>query len=232
MRYEEDKLLSIVKPGAVCALCGQSLADEPKHLSALKKNHRKNGDAGGRGRRSAGVKDAPREDGAAPAQSVPSPAAPKADETAQEEPDFIRTDYHRDCWKKAREHDYLSFWLARRPAPPETPKMTRQERNTALLGLFSAIMNTSDPADDPVRFILSHLLMRYRVLRLAGSRRDEEAGRRWIVFENPKTEERHEIPDLRLSDEQAAQTLERINSYVERVRAEPRPETDAPSEAQ
>jgi len=193
MQYEKEKLLSITKPGSVCALCGESLVGEPKHLSVLKPNHQA-------------------ADGAAKSGETPPGEAKNAE---SEEPEFIRTDYHRECWKKVRKADYLSFWLAKRPAPPETPKMTRQERNTRLLALFGALMKTDDPIDEPAKFVLSHLLMRYRALTLAPSRIDED-GRKWINFEILQTEDKFEIPDIRLSDEQAAETLGRINEYLNR----------------
>ncbi|MCX7048722.1 MAG: hypothetical protein NTX50_24950, partial [Candidatus Sumerlaeota bacterium] len=144
------------------------------------------------------------------------------DATGAEESDdnLVRTDYHRDCWKQVRKGDYLSFWLAKRPEPPVTPKMTRQERNTILLGLFSALIQKSDTIDEPAKFIVSHLLMKYKVLMLAGSRVDEQQRRRWIIFEIRQTEEKFEVPDIRLSDEQAAETLARINAYLDQAHAE------------
>jgi len=191
-QYEREKLPAITKAGAVCALCGGSLEDERKHLSAL----RPNGKAPANG---ATVEERGRKGGGASA--------------GEDDSEVLRSDYHRECWKKAAKGDYLSFWLARRPEPPKKEKLTRQERNAILLGLFHVLMRGSDPVDNPARFVLAHLLMRYRALVLLPPRLDAQ-GRKWIVFETPQTEEKSEILDIRLSDEQAAETLRKINEYL------------------
>ena len=216
MQYEKEKLLSIAKPAAVCALCGESLTSEPKHPSVLRKAE----DAPEQPK-AAGKKD---EGKATPADNGETPPGSGASE--EDKPEFIRSDYHRACWRKVRKSDYLSFWLAKRPEPPATRAMSKQERNTALLGLFSAVMTTNDPVDEPIKFVLSHLLMKYRVLTLAGSHVDEN-GRKWIQFEIPKTEERFEIPDIRLSDEHLVETKARIDEFL--AKAQTRVEREPPA---
>lgn len=196
MRYEKDKLLSITRAGAVCALCGESLEKEAKHLSMLVE--------------SAGKPEEEKPEG---------PAADMSSDSEEEGPEMSRSDYHQACWAKVAKGDYLSFWLARRPEPPETPKMSKQERNTVLLGLFSALMKSNEPVDDPAKFILSHLLMKYRALVLKGARLDENS-RKWILFTLPQTEEEYEIPDIVLTDEQMADTLRKITEYLEKAQSD------------
>ena len=203
MQYEKEKLLSISRPAGVCALCGGSLVDDPKHPSVLR-------EVEGQGA-----------DGAATAEDdrVPAQSEAKADDPKEDQPQFIRSDYHGECWEKAREGDYLSFWLAKRPTPPESPRLTKKERNEALVGLLHALMKSDDSLDEPIRFTLSHLLMRYRSLNLVSTRLDEE-GCKWILFEFPRTEEQVEILDLRLSDEQIIDTMARIEQYLQTVAPE------------
>lgn len=193
MQFEKEKLLSIMKPGAVCALCGETLADNPKHPSVLRR-----------------VEEVAVEAASGEETTTAEPVDDAEEEAA---PEFIRTDYHAECWAKIQKEDYLSFWLAKRPAPPVTPKMSKQERNTALMTLFVAVMKTNDPVDDPIRFVVSHLLMKYKALFLAPPQVDKN-GLKTIVFEVPQTEERFEIPDIRLSDEHLVETMARIEEFL------------------
>lgn len=236
-QYEKQKLISIARPGAVCALCGGSLAGQPKHPSALRRaedlppQEREDGSA-------------PEGDGAAPAstdaaQATPASGAeskpvppdeaisprPSEQDADDDAPEFIRSDYHAECWNKVRKGDHLSFWLATRPAPPPERKLSKQERNRVLLALFSALAGSEDPIDEPTKFVLSHLLMKYKALALSHSRLDAQ-GRKWIVFQEPKTEETYEIPDIRLDDEQLVETMGRIDAYL----AQAGPEPEAPPE--
>lgn len=212
-QYEKEKLLTIARPGRVCALCGESIEHEPKHLSVLTE-----GDAQAPRAEPAPTDGAETEtDAEAPQQeaSDANGAAAAGDDDAP----FQRMDYHRACWKKAQKEDYLSFWLAKRPEPAPTPKLTKKERAVLLLGLFQSVMQTSNPADDPLRFVLAHLLMRYRILTLCPPRIDDQ-GRKWIVFELPKEEERYEAPDILLGDRQMAETMARIEQYLDRATPE------------
>ena len=249
MQYEKEQLLSITRAGKVCALCGQSLdarkhlsmlaprealleaqtaapAPAPEGEDGTEASSDANATPGTDAETTArGAETAPETETTAEAEPVAPPAtAPAKDRkppqgSDDDEAALVRTDYHQECWQQVAKSDYLSFWLARRPKPPETPKMSKKERNVALLGLFSALMKSQDPIDDPSKFVLSHLLMKYRALLLGRSRLDDR-GRKWIVFILPQTDEEFEIPDLQLSDDQVAQTLARISDFLETAQTE------------
>ncbi len=205
MQFEKDRLLSITKAGAVCALCGQSLEEESKHLSVLVDVSPNEGEGG---------------TDTAESHEGPDDSSAGADkDEARSDSQLRRSDYHRECWAQVAKADYLSFWLAKRPAPPATPKMSKQERNTILLGLFSALMKSNEPVDEPAKFVLSHLLMKYRALNLKGSRLDDNR-KKWILFTLPQTEEEFEIPDIILNDQQMAETLQKISAYLEKAQVE------------
>ncbi len=120
---------------------------------------------------------------------------PSLIEVSDEEDDIVRKDFCHECWENLGKSDYFSFWVTRRitAASPEERRLAKSERNDALWRLFSALYadETSDFA--PQLFLLSHLLMKYRVLQYKGINEDGS-----LNFVHQKLGESFKIPELPL----------------------------------
>ncbi len=114
-----------------------------------------------------------------------------------EKEETIREDICPNCWEHMGERDYFGYWVTHRfqeGPSPEQRKLARSERNEALWALFNALYALRESDDlAPQLFLVSHLLMKYRILQFREARGDGT-----LVFHHPQTQETFEIQDLPL----------------------------------
>ncbi len=188
---ERDNYLQIGRPSNECALCGRALAEIGRHPSVIdepeEKTDRKSKDK----------------------------ARNKDKEKDKESDPTPRRDFCPECWSKAKDLKYFSFWLARRTRPAPNRKLAKAERNEVLWRLFSALTTRQEPETEPQRFLLAHLLMKYGVLRWQANSTDEE-GLACIVFEHTPTGEPYRVREHAMDEAALVQTLQEIEALVAR----------------
>ena len=144
------------------------------------------------------------------------PSAVRMDGAAES---LERSDYCAECWGKLEEGQYFSHWLAKREAPPERNRISREERNRLLLALFE-LLSVGGEAEgqtgedgalavdsEAIRYFLGHLLMRFRIFKW--HRTEADSG--LIFFENTQSGESYSVQSMELDDE----TILKIKNVVE-----------------
>lgn len=120
---------------------------------------------------------------------------------------YVRRDYCAACWNNASRAGALSVWKTEyHVPPPPPPEPIRKETAESLL---RKLMETEDPANLNVIFILAVMLERKRIL-VERDVRVREDGVKVRVYEHRKTGESFVIadPQLRLAE------LERVQAEV------------------
>lgn len=120
---------------------------------------------------------------------------------------YVRRDYCSACWNSAARHGALSIWKTEyRVPPPPPPEPIQKETAESLL---RKLMETEDPANLNVIFILAVMLERKRIL-VERDVQIREDGTKVRVYEHRKTGESLVItdPQLRLAE------LERVQAEV------------------
>lgn len=112
-----------------------------------------------------------------------------------------RHDYSLEGWQ-GPPADSLGWWKSR--IPTKDAKRARLAPNDVLLQLFQEFEGEADKQD--VRFVLSLLLMRRRVLRLEETERDAD-GREVSVYYCPRDETTYRVHTA-MPDEDRAKEIE------------------------
>lgn len=145
-------------------------------------------------------------------------------EGEQDEAGPDRQDYCSACWDgKRREQDYFSFWLARREKPKAKKSGTRKQRNATLLSYFDYLVQKNDPEYAQHLFFLSHLLMKFSVLKWVRSEPGEEGAPTRIVFRNTVTDDFISVDEVPLQDERIATIKKEIDEYLSRIEDDSEP---------
>jgi hypothetical protein len=115
---------------------------------------------------------------------------------------FLRQDLCRGCWDSqfgagsGERHGFVSHWQnTYEAAPPPPPDPIQKETAETLL---RKLIQENDPAHAPACFILAVMLERKRLLRVKEQVKRE--GRRYFIYEQPKTGDVFTVvdPDLHL----------------------------------
>jgi hypothetical protein len=99
--------------------------------------------------------------------------------------EIVRYDYAEDAWEGAPE-EALGWWKSRMPEP--NANRLHWAPNDVMLHYFEELESQEDKLD--VRYVLSLLLIRRRVVRLEDTETDD-AGREVMVLYCPKKESEH-----------------------------------------
>jgi len=126
----------------------------------------------------------------------------------EERADFQRRDLCGPCWQRdfgpdARERPgFISQWQGTYEAPPPPVEVIQKESAESLLRKLIA---HNDPAHGPAAYILAVMLERKRLLKVKEQVRRE--GRRWFLYEQPRTGDLFTIadPELQLNQLEAVQ---------------------------
>ena len=149
---------------------------------------------------------------------------------SEEEDAAIRQDYCPACWEQMRNQDYIGFWLAKRETPKVQRQQTRKERNAALLSYFDFLYQKGDPEFAQHIFFVSHLLMKYGVLKWV---RTEPAAapdaREQIVFRNTVTDDFVTVESVVLEEDRLASIKTEIDEYLHAYE-EPDPSAESPAD--
>ena len=121
---------------------------------------------------------------------------------------FLRRDYCHECWSGGPQEAF-GFWRTRCRREPEPPK--RFVNDETLLEFFRRLSACDDPQRRKLAFLMSVLLLRKRLLKERGRRRDE-SGLYWVL-EAPALGERFEVRDEGL----AGAEIDELMSQVEAV---------------
>ena len=103
--------------------------------------------------------------------------------------DVIRYDYCEDAWEGPPE-DALGWWKSRMPDPTASNKM-HWAPNDVMLHYFEQLEDQQDQQD--VRYVLSLLMIRRRILRLEENEHGED-GMEMLVVYCPRKEAEFRIP--------------------------------------
>jgi hypothetical protein len=121
---------------------------------------------------------------------------------------YSRADYCAGCWeRRPRETAAFSTWQSRycSPPPPPAAEPTRQTAES----LLRRLMETRDPANSGVVYILAVMLERRRILAERGVRQ-EDGGGRVLVYEHRASGETFLIPDPQLTLEDLGPVQEQV----------------------
>ncbi|MFH0795192.1 MAG: hypothetical protein V2A74_14305 [bacterium] len=126
---------------------------------------------------------------------------------------LMRRDYCQRCWEQLRE-EYFSFWITRREKPKQRVKISKKERNDALLRLFLSLYDDRANNDHLDRlYFLAHLLMKFGVLKWK-SHIALNNGAPALLFEQPQTGLDFEIPQVEVSDERLSAIKGELEAYL------------------
>jgi hypothetical protein len=148
----------------------------------------------------------------------------------QRHPSIVRTadkqleryDYCAACWEHLKNDAFESFWLARRErSARRAPRLNRRQRSAALRALFESLRERAGEEDMTGHlFLISHLLMKWGGLKW----RENQAaldGAELVVFEDPASGERYEVPSIDIADEQLVRIKAEIEDFLAGFAADP-----------
>jgi hypothetical protein len=125
---------------------------------------------------------------------------------------FVRTDFAEEAWSGPPQ-GAIGFWRARVPAAGRSrPQFVH---DSVLVDFFEQLADETDPQKVNFRYILALLLMRKKILKLAGA--DTESGRDVLLVRAAATGEVHRVVNPGLSE----QELGAVQAEVERVLMKP-----------
>lgn len=137
---------------------------------------------------------------------------------------YTRQDICEACWTRTRQQPgvedtaYLSHWQGVYESPPPPSELIHRETAETLL---RKLVERNDPRYLAAMFILAVMLERKRLLRVKDQvRRD---GRRFFVYEHPKTGDVFTIADPELGINQLEQVQRDVSQLLERGLVESAP---------
>jgi hypothetical protein len=174
----------------------------------------------------------------APAAEIPAPA-PKREtrgkkdaKAAEKEPapeetedeSFLRLDYCETCWQELKDRAFFSFWVSKRTTNDlPRKKLSKTERNLALVALFDSLSERDDSEVDftPHLFFLAHLLMKFKIFKWIATKPDPKTGELVIQFSRTDSEEEVLVSDLDMPPEMVVRIKEEIESYLSESTGQP-----------
>jgi hypothetical protein len=121
---------------------------------------------------------------------------------------LVRRDYAAEAWQ-GPPADVIGWWKSRMPDP--TAKKAQLAPNDVLLELFDQWEN--DPNKQDIRYVLTLLLVRRRVMRVE-EQEIEEAGRQLTVLYCPRRETSYEVPIVVPDTDRTAQIQEELSRLL------------------
>jgi hypothetical protein len=119
-----------------------------------------------------------------------------------------RYDYAVEAWRGAPEGS-LGWWKSRMPS--REAKKTRLAPGEVLLQLFSELEGVAEKQD--MRYVLSLLLVRRRVLRLEETEHDEK-GHEILVLYSPRDEALHRVTAVAPAEERSKMIQEELDRLL------------------
>lgn len=122
-----------------------------------------------------------------------------------------RLDYSLDAWESGRRPDRLfCFW--RRIIPQSNAKPKPFIDDAELLSLFTQLGESDQPRQLAFRFILSLILLRKRLLRQVGARREDGAKVTLVrIRRSDPNDPPIEVVDPGMDDDQTASAMEQLS---------------------
>jgi len=124
-----------------------------------------------------------------------------------------RRDICPDCWEKMADRKFFSFWLTQREPPKPDPRVTREEQNRRLMALFEQMRDSGDERFRPHLYVLAHALMKRRLLKWEGTKKDEKGMDR-IVFRSVANGELIQVEEVDIEDEATLAIMRQIDSTL------------------
>lgn len=124
---------------------------------------------------------------------------------------YQRQDLCDGCFKMVGREGSVSYWQGEyKSPPPAAPEPIQKETAETLL---RKLIESPDPAQGPVRYILAVMLERKRILRHRDTVRDENGAER-LVYEHVRTGESFTIPDPQLRLDQLADVQQQVSALL------------------
>jgi hypothetical protein len=146
-----------------------------------------------------------------------------APEEAEEE-SFLRLDYCEACWQELKDRAFFSFWVSKRTTTDlPRKKLSKTERNLALVALFDSLSERDDSEVDftPHLFFLAHLLMKFKIFKWVVTKPDPKTGDLVIHFARTDSEEEVLVADMDMPPEMVVRIKEEIESYLSESTGQP-----------
>lgn len=125
-----------------------------------------------------------------------------------------REDYCLGCYEASRARpagETFGMWRTRVPRPQEMKRMFVDD--ALLMNFFERLGGAKEPAKVQLRFVLTLVLMRKKLLRYEGSRRED--GREvWKVTLRGR-DRTHEVVDPHMDEEKIAEVSEQLGQILE-----------------
>ncbi|MBL1216172.1 MAG: hypothetical protein D8M59_01605 [Planctomycetes bacterium] len=134
----------------------------------------------------------------------------------EESDDFARLDYHIEPWESGQRPDRLySYWRAVMP-DANAPKNALVD-DAVLQALFERLGEDDDrPQRAAYRYVIGLILMRKRLLKHVGMKRDDDGRSVWLVVPkgSPPEEEPIEMVDPQLSEDQQRDVADQLGEVL------------------
>ncbi len=108
--------------------------------------------------------------------------------------EVVRVDYGEEHWEGPPE-DSLGWWKSEMPSP--TSRKMHWAPNDVMMHYFEQLEGQADKQD--IRYVLSLLMIRRRIVRLEDSETDEQ-GREVMVLYSPRSESELKVPVVEPSE--------------------------------
>ncbi len=141
-----------------------------------------------------------------------------------EEESFLRLDYCEACWQELKDRAFFSFWVSKRTTTDlPRKKLSKTERNLALVALFDSLSERDDSEVDftPHLFFLAHLLMKFKIFKWVVTKPDPKTGDLIIHFARTDSEEEVLVADMDMPPEMVVRIKEEIESYLSESTGQP-----------
>lgn len=122
--------------------------------------------------------------------------------------ELVRRDYAAEAWEGPPE-GAVGWWKSQIPTPQAT--RVRLAPNEVMLQLFDQLEGQPDKQD--MRYVLSLLLVRRRVMRQEESERDAER-RELLVLYCPRRDATYRVPEATPGDERISQIQEELGQLL------------------
>ncbi|MFN0131712.1 MAG: hypothetical protein ACKVW3_04140 [Phycisphaerales bacterium] len=136
--------------------------------------------------------------------------------------EYVRLDYSRVAWDKGTRPKppitLIGFWRAKM-LPPDDRK-ARLIDDEALMDLFEDLDQAEDERRLAFRYVLALLLIRKKLLKYEGTRRDGAAGPGRVVMVRRHTPSKAppaeivEVLDPSMSDQMVAEAIEQLSAVI------------------
>jgi hypothetical protein len=192
---------NVQRPTGQCAVTGRAFEPGETFIAAL-------------------IEIDPDEAATQPQGEQPKPAARSdkpSDPSPQDDLGLRRVDISLEAWENTPRPDRLfSYWKTTQPEPTQKKKLFVDD--DVLLNLFRRLADTDQPQRLAFRFVLALILMRKKLLRYEGTRKDvnerNEPVEHWIM--KPKGEdETLAVLNPHLDEQQIQQVTEQLGEILE-----------------